>query len=265
MSWCSNYCALSSLGPGPEVRIVDKSTIELDDYILEPAADDEEDQYSAPRRVYYKSEKLLGRLYRAINENQIWVEDVKYKVRPGQASFWDVFLLGIRPRYEAVVDDPAGWVSRLATAREIRGWYEDCVSGAMSQFSDHPVRPISELEVFIGTIINKAGVQTNRQRDNSIKLRDEFSRMSQWITSWMRKPGREADVLTGYETLHDNLHLCLACVYAGAEKTSGRYAGEFANMQSFRIVAACALLTELSKFGTGKQGGGWVGVKGASS
>lgn len=215
--------------------------------------------------MYYKSEKLLGHLYRAINENKIWVEDVKSKVHPRGASFWDVFLVAIRSRYEAVVDDPAGWISRLPTAREIRGWYEDCVSDAMCQFSEHPVKPISELEVFIGNILNKTGVQTNRQRDNSIKLRDEFSRISSWITSWMRKPGREADVLTGYETLDDSLHLCLACVYAGGEKTNGRYAREFVNMQSFRIVAACALLNELGKSETGRQGGGWVGVKSARS
>lgn len=162
------------------------------------------------------------------------------------------------------------WVSHLQTAREIRDWYEGAVSDAMSQYSEHPVRPISELEVFIGNILNKSGVQTNRQRDNSIKLRDEFRRISLWITGQMRRVQHELNVpLTGYQTVHDNLNLCLACVYAGGERESGLQGKWYENMQSFRVVAACALLSELNsseKRHTSK-GGGYVGVRasGASS
>lgn len=245
---------------------MDKSTIELDEYILEPAADAEEDQYSSPRRVYYKSEKLLGHLYRAIDERQIWYEDVKCKVRPLGASFWDGFLNAIRPRYEAVVTDASEWTSHLEIAREIRGWYEGAISDAMVQYSEHPVKPISELEVFIGNILNKSGVQTNRQRDNSIKLRDEFQRISLWITSQMRRVHHEPDApLTGYQTVHDNLHLCLACVYAGSEKGSGLQGKAFENMQSFQVVAGCALLSELKSCEKMHKGGGYVGVRNGSA
>lgn len=199
-----------------------------------------------PRKMYYKSEKVLGQLYRAIDEGKIWYEDVKSKIRPLSSSFWDEFVLSIRVRYEAIVTDAGEWHSRMETAREIRGWYESAISDAMYQYSEHPVKPISELEVFIGNIFSKTGVQTNRQRDNSKKLRDEFARIASWITSMLRKVRHEAMApLTGYETLHDSLHLCFACVNAGLEKTS-LYGSTFQDLQSFRVVAACALLNELA-------------------
>lgn len=170
--------SLASFAPGPETRVVDKSAIELDDYILEPEADEEEDQFSGARYVYYKSEKILGHLYRAVDVPKIWKDDIRSKVWPAVASFWDEFILKIRPRYEAVVGNTAAWAGYMATARELRDWYEAAISNAMSQYSEHPINPITELEVFIGNILNKSGVQTNRQRDKSIKLKDEFERIS---------------------------------------------------------------------------------------
>ncbi|KAL2286418.1 hypothetical protein FJTKL_06802 [Diaporthe vaccinii] len=257
------------LAPGPESRVVDKSTIELDDYILEPAADDEEDQYNRQRHVYYKSEKLLGHLYRAIDERKIWHEDVRSKVpAAGGSSFWDDFFIKTRPRYEAIVEDPRGWVGRLETAREIRGWYEEAVSVAMGQFSAHPTKPLTELEVFIGNILNKSGVQTHRQRDSSIKLKDEMDRIASWITGQMRKVSHDSEVapLTGYQTEFDNLHLCLACVHAGCEANTGPRESRYEDMQSFRVVAACALLSEINLFENGQQrgngAGGFIGVSG---
>ncbi|KAI3400992.1 hypothetical protein diail_697 [Diaporthe ilicicola] len=262
------------LAPGPEARVVDKSTIELDDYILEPAADDEEDQYNRQRHVYYTSEKLLGHLYRAIDEQKIWREDVRSKVPAtgGSSSFWDDFFIKIHPRYEAIVDNSNDWKGHLETAREIRGWYEGAMWSTMAQYSAHPTRPLTELEVFIGNVLNKSGVQTKRQRDSSIKLKDEMNRIATWITGQMRKvshsgpSGAAAPLLTGYQTQFDNLHLCLACVHAGCEDNTGaresRYEGD---MQSFRVVAACALLSEIGLFENGQRrggGGGFVGVSG---
>lgn len=248
---------------------MDKSTIELDEYIIEPAADDEEDQYNRQRHVYYKSEKLLGYLYRAIDEQKIWHEDVRSKVPDaGGSSFWDDFFIKTRPRYEAIVEEARGWVGRLETAREIRGWYEEAVSAAMGQYSAHPTKPLTELEVFIGNILNKSGVQTHRQRDSSIKLKDEMERIASWITGQMRKVSHDSEVapLTGYQTEFDNLHLCLACVHAGCEANVGPRESRYEDMQSFRVVAACALLSEINLFENGQQrgggAGGFVGVSG---
>lgn len=56
--------------------------------------------------------------------------------------------------------------------------YEDEISYATQKFSDHPFLPITELEVFTGTLFNKSGGQTRRQRDRSIQLKDEFDRIT---------------------------------------------------------------------------------------
>ncbi|KAK2610062.1 hypothetical protein N8I77_003519 [Diaporthe amygdali] len=249
------------LAPGPEARVVDKSTIELDEYIIEPAADDEEDQYNRQRHVYYRSEKLLGYLFRAIDEQEIWQEDVRSKVPSTDgSSFWDDFLNKTRPRYEAIVEDSRGWVGRLQTAREIRGWYEEAISDAMGQYSTHPTKPLTELEVFVGNVLNRSGVQTHRQRDSSIKLKDEMGRITTFITGQMRKVshGSEAVPLTGYQTEFDNLHLCLACVHAGCEDNAGPRESRYEGMQSFRVVAACSLLLEISFYEMGQRGGGGI-------
>lgn len=249
---------INSLALGPEFHVVDKSRIELDDYIYKPAADEDEDQYTNPPHRYYESDKVLGHLYRAVNEQKIWNESIKLKVPKKEQTFWEQFLHQAHQRYEVLVDNASAWRDNIKTAREIRGLYEKAISEAMKQFSQHPVKPITEIEVFIGNILNRSGVQTSRQRDNSIKLRDEFDRISSWITNMMRKAEH---IITGYETVHDNLHLCYSCVYVGGEEESGMQGAYYENMQSFRIVAACALLAELRVSEARHRGGGYVGLR----
>lgn len=119
----------------------------------------------------------------------------------------------------------------------------------MNDFSEHPINPISELEVFIGCIINQTGVQTRRQRDRSIKLKDEFERITTWITSQMRRHGNSNVPLTGYESEFDALELCLACVYVGGEQDQPgamrRRRDGYGELKSFRVIAASTLLAEL--------------------
>lgn len=130
----------------------------------------------------------------------------------------------------------------------------------MNDFSEHPINPISEVEVFIGCIINKTGVQTRRQRDRSIKLKDEFERIAIWITGQMRRQNKSDIPLTGHETEFDALELCLACIHIGAERDElgamRRRRNRRNELKSFRAVAASALLTELDLVEKGKKGRG---------
>ena len=71
----------SSLAPGPQAHIYEKSEVELDQDVLQPTYDEDEDD-SGPPRKYYKSEKILGKLYRAIDERKIWYENVRSKFEP---------------------------------------------------------------------------------------------------------------------------------------------------------------------------------------
>lgn len=126
----------------------------------------------------------------------------------------------------------------------------------MNDFSEHPINPISELEVFLGYIINKTGVQTRRQRDRSIKLKDEFERIATWITHQMTQTDSSSAPPTDDETEFVVLELCLACVHVGGERDQGsrRRRNGHSGLKSFRVIAASVLLHELQLFEKGKRG-----------
>lgn len=159
---------------------------------------------------------------------------------------------------------------------------------ATLNYSEHPSVRITEIEIFTGYIFNKTGVQTRRQRDKSIQLKDEFDRIAKWAESAIRKrkpPSQrtdpEADLDDGAEGHHaaaeidsgpSALELSLACLgiacapKKGGDRRSGlsRIDDEF---QSFKVVAASCALRELEiairkRDLDGGDGGGFVGVNG---
>jgi len=148
------------------------------------------------------------------------------------------------------------------------------MQGAMVDHSEHPTQPLTELEMFIGHIVSSTGVQTRRQRDRSGKLRDEFGRISAQTTERMR--GSKNAPATGYvKELDEALELCLACVCIrpddeiGAEDArNGRRRRRISGLESFRLVAASALLREIEYLQRGREpldgesaGGGYLGTK----
>ncbi|KAI9929614.1 hypothetical protein MW887_001088 [Aspergillus wentii] len=232
------------LAPGPQTELCDKSEIDLSAPVV-PAKSDEDEGIGPPHK-YYKSEKLLGKLYRAVDERRIWYEDVRIDRKSSLLSFWDEFIYAMTKVCNTF--GPVRWTHRVGEARLLRSAYEDAILSAMYGFSEHPVNPISELEVFIGNILNKTGVQTHRQRERSIRLKDEFSRIATWIIGQMRPHAKTDAPLTGYETEMDALERCLACVCIGGEiepSKGRRRRGGSGELESFRVVAACALLAEI--------------------
>ena len=81
------------------MKIQDKSRLEMDEYIVQ--GEDEGDDAEGPRHRYYTSDKLLGKLYRAIDERKIWMDDIKTTTASG-LDFWDAFLSGIHGQVQAI-------------------------------------------------------------------------------------------------------------------------------------------------------------------
>lgn len=134
--------------------------------------------------------------------------------------------------------------------------YEDAIFSARNNYSDHPIKPLSELEVFIGSVINKSGVQTRRQRDQSQKLADEFERIASWITDQMHRHRKVEIPRTDHKTGTETLELCLACFQVAEEQNADSMYGrrnDYGELKSFRIVAACALLAELDILEKGQK------------
>lgn len=140
----------------------------------------------------------------------------------------------------------------------------------MVEFADSPTQPLKELEVVMGFILNKKGIQSRRQRDKSSKLSDAFVRITKMVTNALRpsSPPEEAT-----SELHA-LELCIACFYVAFEKR--REPKEYwkrqvaTDLESFRLVASSALLLEIKeqekriRLRHAARAGGFVGVRGGS-
>lgn len=131
--------------------------------------------------------------------------------------------------------------------------YEDAIWSATLDYSDHATLRITEIEVFTGIIFNKTGVQTRRQRDKSVQLKDDFDRIVQWAEAMISKrkmktsDERNEEEQTTVDS-DDALILSMACLAVGCKKQpsnrsgSGR-SGE--NFQSFKVIAACCAIRHL--------------------
>ncbi|KAL4925196.1 RNA dependent RNA polymerase [Aspergillus undulatus] len=227
------------LAPGPLAQIHHKEDIQLEARYIHPYPDDDD---TGPVHKYYRSEKILGRLYRAIDEHKIWSEEIRSTVAPHPKTVWRKLVDSLTARC-ITFGASVNWQGHVETAKQLRAAYEDAITTAMANFSDHPIHPITELEVFIGQILNNSGIQTHRQRERSIKLKDEFERIASWILGQMRPAGP----ITGYASEYDTLERCLACFHIAIEeknKAAHRRRG-WDELESFRVVAACALLMEV--------------------
>ncbi|RKK82930.1 hypothetical protein BFJ69_g2837 [Fusarium oxysporum] len=260
------------LATAPPLKTYEKGQIaHLRDDDEDDNADDGMARYKAK---YYESDKILGRLYRNVDEKKIWDEDIHRIINTAGPSVWDQLLTVVESevnKYKLDVD----WTRRSDEAWKIRGLYESTITGKMWDFSENPRAPLTEVEVFCGFILNKRGAQTRRQGDSSIKLKEEIDRIMTWIVKQIRDRG----VGDGAETLgtatdadaapsrwrEDVVELCWACVAVACIRK------EFApivyhgtgELESFRVVAACCLLKELNNLARKMEvsaGGGFVGV-----
>ena len=60
--------------------------------------EEEDDEDDGPNYKYYRSERLLGRLFRAVDEKKIWEEEIRRQLPEDQGSIWDQFRGLIRAK-----------------------------------------------------------------------------------------------------------------------------------------------------------------------
>ncbi|KAF4336323.1 RNA-directed RNA polymerase [Fusarium beomiforme] len=182
------------LALAPPLKMYDKGQIaHLHDEDEDDNADDGMARY---KTKYYPSDKILGYLYRNVDEKKIWDEDIHRIINAGGPSVWDQLLTVVENevlKYKLDVD----WTRRYEEAWKIRGLYESSITDKMWDFSENPRKPLTEVEVFCGFILNKRGAQTRSQGDSSIKLKEETDRIMTWIAKQIRDRG----VGDGAETL----------------------------------------------------------------
>ncbi|KAM3512242.1 hypothetical protein MY11210_004089 [Beauveria gryllotalpidicola] len=242
------------LAPAPPLHLYDLGQIS---HIAEDDDDDGNDMALAKPR-YHRSEKILGHLYRGIDEAKIWSEDIHRPVPTGGPSVW-AQLLG---RVQAELDSwgiETYYSRHYEEAWKIRTLYEDSITDSMWHFSDNPRNPVSEAEVFCGSILNKRGVQSRQQREASIRLKEEIDRIMTWIVKLIRdgtdqggvSVANSVDESDTYESdEHRALQLSWACLIVGCTPSAdGEQAAASSGttpLESFRVVAAACLLKELN-------------------
>ncbi|KAI0147126.1 RdRP-domain-containing protein [Xylariaceae sp. FL1272] len=276
------------LAPAPPANLVDRTEIQFE--LPTAASDDEErdeDDDTGPRHKFYRSNKILGVLYNLIDEKRIWKEDIHVTVNRSGSSLWNELWGHIQK--ECLQLDEVDWKSSLDEARSIRHAYEDEVWAATNTFSDHATKTLQEIEVFTGAVFNKTGIQTRRQRDASVQLKDEFDRITKCSESLMTRQDTQtldslANILeydgdsqveediSSQGTKSTGLELSIACFYVGMTE-GGNRAGSTKrsrdDFESFKIVAAHCALRELEKAvkeksirdGVTELSGGYVGVR----
>ncbi|KAI1424802.1 RNA dependent RNA polymerase-domain-containing protein [Xylaria sp. FL1777] len=250
------------LAPAPPANIVDRTEIQFERPVV-LSTDADEDDDTGPKHRFYRSVKILGKLYRAIDEKKIWKNDIHLPVNRSGPSLWNEIIAYIKHQCDTNVGY-VDWQGAMDEAHSIRQAYDDAIWTATIDYSDHSSKGITELEVFTGTIFNKSGIQTRRQRDTSTRLKDEFDRIVKWVESLVRKQGikssrdfpdgAEVDSLDGYDeegtmpkTESTALELSLACLHVGVigqdrHRYNKRSAGDF---ESFKVIAAHCALREL--------------------
>jgi hypothetical protein len=78
----------------------------------------DEDEADAPKYKYYRSDKILGKLYRAVDEKKFWDDHVKGVNPSERPDFWNRFIDSVSGRCQAL--GTVMWTHRTETARQIR-------------------------------------------------------------------------------------------------------------------------------------------------
>lgn len=78
------------MAPGPRVNLSGKTRVHFEELVSHAAYNDEDDMEE--RRLYYRSDKILGKLYRAVDEKDIWYGDIRSECKLDEVSFWKAFI-----------------------------------------------------------------------------------------------------------------------------------------------------------------------------
>lgn len=107
----------------------------------------------------------------------------------------------------------------------------------MINFSDNPLRPLSELEAFIGNILGKTGAQNRIQHDISEKMKERVDENNRFIVNYILKEGAEHS--------KEALERSIACLAVSLDQNTVRRKDQ---LLSFKYVAAAVCLKQVERF-----------------
>ncbi|KAB8342826.1 hypothetical protein FH972_022424 [Carpinus fangiana] len=254
--------------------IIDSETL-----IEEPDLDEDEHedpvsllQPDRPRPLFYRSRNILGKLYRAVDEDsflpKLHVDDQKRRIRIATSHRG---VLARKTIMEQIWDYIKKHCQLLeyqhykALAGEIKQAYESDLCDTMFYYSSHPRQPLTEVEVFSGVILGRAGGMPNkRTRETNVDMKGKYDRNVSYIVDWILRGDAdeayegESNLFEAAETAsleetegYERLARTLAVLETAMQKPGLRVQGA-GELQSFKYVAAAVCLKEMDKvFGVG--------------
>lgn len=110
----------------------------------------------------------------------------------------------------------------------------------MTEYSDRPRRPVSELEAFVGSILGRAGAQNRVQLNNSSKMKQRVEENNKFIIDLIVKDGRERS--------SEALERSMACLAVSLEIPELRRKDD---LLSFKYLAVSICLKQVNRFMAG--------------
>jgi hypothetical protein len=232
------------MAPGSNLVINEMGAAELEE--LEGDDLDDPDGVSVldaekPRNRYYKSTKILGVLYRRIDEKTFF-DKMKngYKSSPHRQG--DETLVQKLKRYVIRETHGIQWEHHWDFAEELREAYEENMFEIMDTHRPTRGQPLTELEVFSGNILGKKERAPSRYiREANLEIQERFNRdVSNMIKNIVLGNG-DWDGDRDSEALPRSI----ACFMVALETQGWE---NYHTLKSWKYVTAAVCLEELWKF-----------------
>lgn len=189
------------MASGPRVLIQDEIFLHSPNSDFDDDNIDDSEETLMPKARYYESSKVLGKLYRAIDEHKIFLEI--HRPTSSSTSFGAKKTKDARSALELVWEyihsktpHVAAWGKYNMFALSAKRAYESDLVDTMINYASHPAHALSEVEVFCGHIFGykNGGMPSKRQRENSITMREKHERdVQRLIALIVNGVGREGE------------------------------------------------------------------------
>lgn len=171
------------MASGPRVLIQDEIFLHSPHSDIDDDNIDDSEETLMPKTRYYESSKVLGKLYRAIDEHKIFLEI--HRPSSSSTSFGAKKTKDARSALELVWEyihsktpRVVGWSNYNTFAISAKRAYESDLVDTMMNYASHPAHALSEVEVFCGHIFGykNGGMPSKRQRENSVTMKEKHER-----------------------------------------------------------------------------------------
>ncbi|KAL1800749.1 hypothetical protein ACET3X_001091 [Alternaria dauci] len=193
------------------------------------------------RNQFYRSDKILGVLYRDIDEKTFFAS-LKNDFRTSRRHLVGESLVQKLERYVLREIQGVQWEHHWDFAEELREAYEENLLEIMDTLRPTRGEPLTELEVFSGNILGKKERAPSRYiREANLEVQERFNRDVSNMVRLIVKGDAADDDDAGSEALPRSV----ACFMVALETVGWE---NYRNLQSWKYVAAAVCLEQLERY-----------------